>query len=375
MQNYNNLLKNEYLNPVINNENSNANLNIENQIKNPNINKGPKKAFRKRSNIHTIDFELSHIKTNNFINEANPNHNENCENFINNNSFITNNNNVNIPGIIGGNDNNYNNQFNNFNKIIRNETFTINGKSSFKNDDSLKEAKKNHNITERRHLTKNNHILAKDCKSTLNKGIIDNSRKIYNLKQNHIRIENSNINNININGSDINKNNKINSLERNKRKIENQNINNITIQTNRINRNENENQYTIPQFNKTINNENRKRKEIIPSYYNNLYRKYKQIFGDINIFNSILIMLNNILDVNILLNLDKMKEQIQFINNNFKYSLASILYHSKQYIWDNEEIYSINIFNKYTEFIYCFLNLNYANNEKCLFDINNMEKI
>jgi len=34
MQNYNNLLKNEYLNPVINNENSNANLNIENQIKN-----------------------------------------------------------------------------------------------------------------------------------------------------------------------------------------------------------------------------------------------------------------------------------------------------------------------------------------------------
>ena len=70
-----------------------------------------------------------------------------------------------------------------------------------------------------------------------------------------------------------------------------------------------------------------------------------------------------------------MKEQIEFINNNFKYSLASVLYHSKQYIWDNEEIYSINIFNKYTEFIYCFLNLNYANNEKCLFDINNIEKI
>jgi len=288
MQNYNNLVKNEYLNPVINNENSNANLNIENQIKNP-INKSPKKTFRKRSNIQNIDFELSHIKTNNFINEANPNHNENCENFINNNSFITNNNNnVNIPGIIGGNDNNYKNQFNELNRMERNETFTINGKSSFKNDDSLKEVKKNHKLTERRHLTNNNYRLTKDCKSTLNKEIIDNSRKINNLKQNHIRIENSNINNINIGGSDINKNNKINSLARNKRKIENQNINNITIQTERINRNENENQYTIPQFNKTINNENRKRKLIIPSYYNNLYRKYKQIFGDINFIRSIL---------------------------------------------------------------------------------------
>jgi len=350
MRNYNNLVKNEYLNSNINNENSNANLNIENQIKNPNIifnNKGPKKAFRKRNNIHSMDFRPSYIKTNNFINETNPNYNENFGNFINNNNFITNNiNDVNIPGIIGGNDDNYENQFNELNRMKRNETFSINEEDRFKHDDNLREDKKNNLFTERKNVSKNRHKLTKNCLSSLNIEDIDNNRKINNLKRNQIKLENNN-------------------------------INNITFQTDRINRNENENQYKIPQFNQTINNENIKEREIISPYYKNLYRKYKRIFGDINIFNSVLILLNNILDVNNHLDKDKRKGQIELLDKTFGYcfSLASILYHSNQYIFNKEKIHSKDIFSKYSEFTNCFSKMKYGQNDKCLFDINNMEFI
>jgi hypothetical protein len=211
----------------------------------------------------------------------------------------------------------------------------------------------------------------------LNIRIIDKNKKISNLKHNIIKLEKRNINKINSHKKSINKNNNNNNLEKNAIKIEKENIINITLQSNRINKNENENQYKIPQFNQTISNENRKEKEIIPSYYKNLYIKYKNIFGDINIFNSILIMLNNIQDVDIHLSkTSKREEQIEILkNNNIVYSLVSILYHANQYINKKENIHSKDIFNKYTEFTNYFSKLNYRQNDKFLFNINNLEYI
>ena len=381
MENYKNINQNQYLIPNINNDNNNTILNVENIInhnKKHNIKERPNKIFKKRNNFHKINFEPSLIKENNLINETNPNLNENFGNFINKNIFINdnnNNNNANIPGIFGGNDNNHNNQLNDLNKMRRNETFVVNKENSFKYDDILKEDKKINKLPERKSLNRIRHN--KNCKSNLNIGIIDKNKKISNLKHNIIKLEKRNINKINSHKKSINKNNNNNNLEKNAIKIEKENIINITLQSNRINKNENENQYKIPQFNQSRSNENRKEKEIIPFYYKNLYRKYKEIFGDINIFNSILIMLNNIQDVDIHLSkTSKREEQIEILkNNNIVYSLVSILYHANQYINKKENIHSKDIFNKYTEFTNYFSKLNYRQNDKFLFDINNLEYI
>ena len=471
MENNKKINKSQFSNPIINNDNKNIILNIENQINNNkkhNINEKPNKIFNKRNNYFKIHYEPSNINANNFINETNPNINENFGNFINENNFIDNNNNIaNIPGIFGGNDNNHNNQFNDLQRMKRNETFAINEENNFKYDeydDILKEDKKINKFTEKKSLNKNRHI--KNCNSNFHLRINDKKRNVINLKnnviklekpninkinshknsvnknnknnnlkKNEIKIENQNINdmtfqsnrintnnknnnlkkneikieksnvnninshknsvnknnknnnlkksliklekpninNINFHKNSVNKNNKNNNLKKNEIKIENQNINDITIQRNRINKNQNQNK--IPEFNQTMRNENRKEREIIPPYYKNLYRKYKNIFGDLNIFNSILIILNNIQDVDCHLSKDKRKDQIEKLEENFRYSLASILFHANQYIYNKEKIHSKDIFNKYTEFTNCFSKLNYRQNDKCLFDINNMEYI
>jgi len=398
MENYEKINQNQYLNPIINNDNKNTILNVENQInynKKHNINKKPNKTYKKGTNFHKIHFEPSNTNTNNLINEINPNINEN--NFINDD-----NNNANIPGIFGGNDNNHNNQFNDLHRMRRNETFAINEENNFKYDDILKEDKKINKFPERKSLNANRRII--NFNSKFDKRINDKNRKNTNLKHNVIKLEKQNINNINSHKNSINKNKKNNKLEQNEIKRENQNINDLTFQSNRINTNNknnnlkkneikienqnindltfqsnkiNKNQNKIPEFNQTMRNENKKEKKIIPSYYKNLYRKYKRIFGDFNIFNSVLIILNNIQDVDNHLNnnKDKREDQIEKLEENFTYSLVSILYHANQYIYNKENIHSKDIFNKYTEFTNCFSKLNYRQNDKWLYDINNIEYI
>ena len=398
MENYEKINQNQYLNPIINNDNKNTILNVENQInynKKHNINEKPNKTYKKGTNFHKIHFKPSITNTNNLINEINPNINEN--NFINDD-----NNNANIPGIFGGNDNNHNNQFNDLHRMRRNETFAINEENNFKYDDILKEDKKINKFPERKSLNANRRII--NCNSKFDIRINDKNRKNTNLKHNVIKLEKQNINNINSHKNSINKNKKNNKLEQNEIKRENQNINDLTFQSNRINTNNknnnlkkneikienqnindltfqsnkiNKNQNKIPEFNQTMRNENKKEKKIIPSYYKNLYRKYKRIFGDFNIFNSVLIILNNIQDVDNHLNnnKDKREDQIEKLEENFTYSLVSILYHANQYIYNKENIHSKDIFNKYTEFTNCFSKLNYRQNDKWLYDINNIEYI
>ena len=398
MENYEKINQNQYLNPIINNDNKNTILNVENQInynKKHNINEKPNKTYKKGTNFRKIHFKPSITNTNNLINEINPNINEN--NFINDD-----NNNANIPGIFGGNDNNHNNQFNDLHRMRRNETFAINEENNFKYDDLLKEDKKINKFPERKSLNANRRII--NFNSKFDKRINDKNRKNTNLKHNVIKLEKQNINNINSHKNSINKNKKNNKLEQNEIKRENQNINDLTFQSNRINTNNknnnlkkneikienqnindltfqsnkiNKNQNKIPEFNQTMRNENKKEKKIIPSYYKNLYRKYKRIFGDFNIFNSVLIILNNIQDVDNHLNnnKDKREDQIEKLEENFTYSLVSILYHANQYIYNKENIHSKDIFNKYTEFTNCFSKLNYRQNDKWLYDINNIEYI
>jgi len=398
MENYEKINQNQYLNPIINNDNKNTILNVENQInynKKHNINEKPNKTYKKGTNFRKIHFKPSITNTNNLINEINPNINEN--NFINDD-----NNNANIPGIFGGNDNNHNNQFNDLHRMRRNETFAINEENNFKYDDILKEDKKINKFPERKSLNANRRII--NFNSKFDKRINDKNRKNTNLKHNVIKLEKQNINNINSHKNSINKNKKNNKLEQNEIKRENQNINDLTFQSNRINTNNknnnlkkneikienqnindltfqsnkiNKNQNKIPEFNQTMRNENKKEKKIIPSYYKNLYRKYKRIFGDFNIFNSVLIILNNIQDVDNHLNnnKDKREDQIEKLEENFTYSLVSILYHANQYIYNKENIHSKDIFNKYTEFTNCFSKLNYRQNDKWLYDINNIEYI
>ena len=203
--------KNEYLNSFINNDSDNDNslIDIENQIKNLNINARPNKNIKKGKNLPKKDFERSFTKNYNFINEINPNPNENNGSFNNKNIIINDYNyNNKKPKIYGGNDNNYNKQ--------------------------------------------------------------------------------------------LNANNGINAHN-----------------------NSYDNEYLFSGYNQTI--------------WKNFYKK---IYGDINICNSILIILNNNEDMKIYLNKGKRKEQITFLRYTVGYSLANILYQSHQYLWNNENINS-----------------------------------
>ena len=311
-----NIDQNQYLNSFVNNEDDNTMINLENYFKNHNVNVTPNK---KTKIFPKEDYKHSFIKSDNFINEASINPN-------------LNNNDNKMPKIIGGNDNNYNNQLNVIHKENKKEMFRINNKNKY--DDIFLENKIINKFPESRALFKTRNRL-KTNKSDMNLRAIS-KKKINLLKQNEIIIENPNNNSINVHN------------------------------------NSNEKQYENPQLNKTMGNENKdKREKKIFSPYVKLYLNYKKIFGDINIFNSILIILSNNEDIYTYLNKDYRKDQIEFLENNFEHSLGSILYHSNKYIFKNEIIYSKKIFKKYTEYI----RLKYGQNDKCLLDINNIEYI
>ena len=245
--------QNIYLNSIFTNDNDNTMINIENHIKNHNVNLTPNK---KTKNLPKEIFEHSYIKSDNFINESsiNPNLNENYGSFKDKNNIINDNK---MTKIFGGNDNNYNKQLNVIHKDNKKQMFKINKKNKY--DGIFLESKIINNFPEIRSLDTNKKRF-KNCNSAMD--LMATQKKINNLKQNEKIIENPN--NININVHD----------------------------------NTNENQYEIPQLTLTRNNENKfKSEKKIFSPYVKLYKNYKKIFGDINIFNSILIILSNNKDI------------------------------------------------------------------------------
>jgi len=106
---------------------------------------------------------------------------------------------------------------------------------------------------------------------------------------------------------------------------------------------------------------------ISPTFYENFYKK---IYGDINICNSIIIMLNNNQEIKEYLDKNKRKNQVNILKMSFGCSLSNILYQSYQFLWNNE-INSKEIFCKYTN----YTRFKYGQNDKYLSDINNTEKI
>ena len=106
----------------------------------------------------------------------------------------------------------------------------------------------------------------------------------------------------------------------------------------------------------------------------------KFLFENINIFNSLLIMMNNISFINDYLLKDKTKCTIKNCESNNKYCLSSILYYMNKKMWNyvDESKISTNILSeKYLEFMDCFKNNYCISNNKLeyCYDIKNTELI
>ena len=91
--------------------------------------------------------------------------------------------------------------------------------------------------------------------------------------------------------------------------------------------------------------------------------KYFRIYEKINIFNSILIMLNNNSIINNYFQKDRKQQIIQCEKNN-KYCLSSILYYLYKYLWyinNTSDIPEKDLIKKYNDFIDIYAETNYKN--------------
>ena len=140
----------------------------------------------------------------------------------------------------------------------------------------------------------------------------------------------------------------------------NQDQNNLLTQTNINNKILNKNALN----NKTTTSKNTKNPNCII------------ILEKINIFNSILIMINNTSNIN---NYFKKKETINKINiceQNNKYCLSSILYNINKNLWNSKNKKSEkDLLKKYTEFINSQLNSFKFTSDKYYYEIKNVESI
>jgi len=281
-------------------------------------------------------------------------------------------------------DNNHNNNNNNNNKI----------KISKKISD------------EQAKIGKNKNICSELLKTENNKNITDNNNKNeFNIHNNKIvdlhKIDKSNLKNDNkkvcdikidinrkINNSNKNKiiNNNIESDKKNKneianndnkrKKINNENNNNDIVDDINVNLNVNE-----ILKNKSEKNSKKEEQEPKKNLINNKIsqvpeRKYRRIrytrsysnfeflgipcncrlFKTINIFNSLLIMLNNISNINDYFD-EKIINEINDLNNNKRFNLITIFFNLNKLFWNSKNDMNIsesNLIEKYDNFIFSF---------------------
>ena len=126
------------------------------------------------------------------------------------------------------------------------------------------------------------------------------------------------------------------------------------LQTKKINQNEKlsriERSYSVANFKKI-------EKKKIPQYF--------KIFEKINIFNSILIMMNNIKEINDVFSDINGKDIIQNCEKKYRSNcLTSILYCLNKYMWDNEDKKEISEEELYNKYLNLFDEKNFGNKIK-----------
>ena len=268
-----------------------------------------------------------------------------------------------------------------FNKPINgvdNKKENINEKEDIKKIENKKE-KKELNSHEKKDEENIKYIFTY-AKKQLNKRFSFQTYNPKELNQKNYNEINNNIKN-NKNG---NENYEINDNS------ENLNINEITNQKNKekskpiinnINKNNNKYNTNYNEKDEIINKYSMKKMRSFSDLNKNLSKKpnYLNIFDKINIFNSILIIQNNINSINKCLEDNKKIELIKECQNKNSYCLTSILYYMNKFLW-NSSIRGISrqdLLKKYTDFINCYIKVNCKdkNKEKYCYDIKNTEAI
>ena len=109
-------------------------------------------------------------------------------------------------------------------------------------------------------------------------------------------------------------------------------------------------EYDDREYENKLNKRNNKRECSVANFHYNEYitsrPNYCKVFENINIFNSILIMMNNIDCINNYLSNNITKKYIYSCERNKQYCLSSILYYINKYIWnfkEKSEISEINL--------------------------------
>ena len=360
LKNSNNQRINEVKNPnkiLFNNNNDNAMINrrpnipeLSTDIKSDEIKnelifqKSSKNLFRKK-----IDFKNEDNKIENKINNQNENENEIIE----------------TPKKISKEENN---KYRSINKLPKYEN--IHNKYSIMTEPNRKIQKNiDNNFDYNKEIFSINNNKNKNTNSNENNNTIEN-KKIIN---DNIQDINDDIGNLNINEiiNQKNENNTNNTNENNLNKII-ENNNNGEYNQNIINRT------------KTIDNEKKRREIFARKRYRSLSNInimssnipiYCKVYENINIFNSILISLNNNSLINKYFQVQR-DEQISQLEKNNQYCLSSILYYLNKFLW--QDYYNLitksNLIKKYKEFIKIYSESNCPNLEKdkYCYDINNM---
>ena len=231
-------------------------------------------------------------------------------------------------------------------KILYNKDFFTHQNKEPKIRESIEPTKNNNNILKEE-------IIKEDNKN------IEINNKINDL--------NDDIDNLNINEIINQKNEEIST-----KTIDNNNENSNIINNKKTKDNKDES-HRLRRINSFSNFEIKEKMISTPKYF--------KIYDKINIFNSILIMLNNNSIINDYFQKDR-KQQIIECEKNNEYCLSSILYYLYKYLWyinNTHDIPQKYLIQKYNDFVDTYSETNYKNSnstkENYCYEIKNIEKI
>ena len=322
-----------------------------------------KKKLKLKMIIKIINIKVDdiHQKKYNKNIKDNTNNNDNIDNNkYNNNKIKTNSKILDDHDIIGIN------KLKNDNKKIVNDLLKIeNNKNAINNAQNLnlKIEKNKKDIDNDINNNNNNNNIKNNI-------IIKNNNKSANNNEN-ISKKNNNENSNNDYDDDINVNLNVNEILNNKKEKNSQkeeNNPNLILRSNKI-KNEPERKYKRIRYQRSYSSFN-----FLEEPNNSL------LFKTINIFNSFLIMLNNISNINEFLSKSQIIKEIDNLNKNDRFNLITIFFNLNKSFWNLSSEMNISLsdlMKKYENFIELFLQ-KYCKkviSSQFLNDINNMENI